>query len=88
MNLPAVSEENAAVRDMLGAFAKNRSGQGGGIFSVCSAHHLVLEACMQQVLEAGTHLLIEATANQVNQFGGYTGMKPDDFPDFEDGAVS
>ncbi|WP_205301930.1 class II D-tagatose-bisphosphate aldolase non-catalytic subunit, partial [Salmonella enterica] len=24
----------------------------------------------------------EATSNQVNQFGGYTGMKPADFRDF------
>ncbi|MFL1089387.1 class II D-tagatose-bisphosphate aldolase non-catalytic subunit, partial [Acinetobacter baumannii] len=27
-------------------------------------------------------VLIEATSNQVNQFGGYTGMQPADFRDF------
>ncbi len=27
-------------------------------------------------------LLIEATSNQVNQFGGYTGMRPADFRSF------
>jgi D-tagatose-1,6-bisphosphate aldolase subunit GatZ/KbaZ len=36
----------------------------------------VLKAAM---LETESPLLIEATCNQVNQFGGYTGMKPADF---------
>jgi D-tagatose-1,6-bisphosphate aldolase subunit GatZ/KbaZ len=40
----------------------------------------VLEAVMRQALRDESILLIEATANQVNQFGGYTGMKPADFP--------
>lgn len=57
-----------------------------GIFcalpSYCSANELVLEAIME---EAGRHddlVLIEATANQVNQYGGYTGMKASDFVDY------
>ena len=32
--------------------------------------------------EITVHVLIESTSNQVNQFGGYTGMKPEDFKDF------
>ncbi len=32
--------------------------------------------------ENNLHVLIESTSNQVNQFGGYTGMKPKDFKDF------
>ena len=50
-----------------------------GIYSVCSAHPWVLEAAFDQALEDGSHLLIEATSNQVNHQGGYTGMAPEDF---------
>jgi D-tagatose-1,6-bisphosphate aldolase subunit GatZ/KbaZ len=50
-----------------------------GIYSVCSAHPWVLRAALQQAKESGGSLLIEATSNQVNQFGGYTGMQPADF---------
>jgi len=50
-----------------------------GICSICSSNKLVIEAAMKRGLELNTHVLIEATANQVNQYGGYTGMKPQDF---------
>lgn len=53
-----------------------------GIYSICSAHPWVLEAAMRQAIEDGTPLLIESTSNQVDQFGGYTGMKPADFVRF------
>ncbi|WP_277185362.1 D-tagatose-bisphosphate aldolase, class II, non-catalytic subunit [Caballeronia sp. BR00000012568055] len=53
-----------------------------GIYSICSAHPWVLEAAMQQALEDNTPLLIESTSNQVDQYGGYTGMKPADFVRF------
>lgn len=53
-----------------------------GIYSACTANELVLEACMEKALETNTFLLIEATANQVDQYGGYTGMKPLDFVKF------
>ena len=53
-----------------------------GIYSVCSAHPMVLEAAVRQAVEDGTALLVEATSNQVNQFGGYTGMRPSEFRDF------
>lgn len=54
-------------------------GRPKGIYSVCSAHHWVLEAAIDQALEDGSDLLIEATSNQVNHRGGYTGMLPEDF---------
>jgi D-tagatose-1,6-bisphosphate aldolase subunit GatZ/KbaZ len=54
-------------------------GQPRGIYSVCSAHPWVLEAAMEQALADGSHLLIEATSNQVNHHGGYTGMAPQHF---------
>jgi D-tagatose-1,6-bisphosphate aldolase subunit GatZ/KbaZ len=53
-----------------------------GIYSICSAHPWVLEAAMQQALDDDTPLLIESTSNQVDQYGGYTGMKPADFVRF------
>jgi D-tagatose-1,6-bisphosphate aldolase subunit GatZ/KbaZ len=37
---------------------------------------------MARALEDDLPLLIESTVNQVNQFGGYTGMKPSAFRDF------
>jgi D-tagatose-1,6-bisphosphate aldolase subunit GatZ/KbaZ len=42
----------------------------------------VLEAAVRQAVEDGTVLLVEATSNQVNQFGGYTAMRPADFREF------
>ncbi|WP_158791982.1 D-tagatose-bisphosphate aldolase, class II, non-catalytic subunit [Granulicella sp. L60] len=53
-----------------------------GIYSVCSAHPWVVRAAAEQAVEDGSLLLIEATSNQVNQFGGYTGMRPADFRSF------
>jgi D-tagatose 6-phosphate 4-epimerase len=53
-----------------------------GIPSICSAHPLVIEAAMRHAAKAESHLLIEATCNQVNQDGGYTGMTPADFREF------
>ena len=52
-----------------------------GIASYCSANELVLEMSLRRAKETDTPVLIEATANQVNQFGGYTGMLPKDFYD-------
>lgn len=50
-----------------------------GITSVCSAHPLVLRAALRLAAESGRPALIEATCNQVNQQGGYTGLSPADF---------
>ena len=56
-----------------------RQGEKCGIPSYCTANELVLEECLIRAKELGEPVLIEATANQSNQFGGYTGMKPADF---------
>lgn len=58
---------------------KRREGIKCGIPSYCSANELVLETALRRAKLLNTPVLIEATANQVNQFGGYTGMKPADF---------
>jgi D-tagatose-1,6-bisphosphate aldolase subunit GatZ/KbaZ len=57
----------------------NRKVGKKGIYSVCSANAAVLEACFRQAREDESILLIESTSNQVDQEGGYTGMKPVDF---------
>lgn len=59
--------------------AMQKQGEAVGIYSACTGNELVLEACMRRALETDTVLLIESTANQVDQYGGYTGMKPADF---------
>lgn len=53
-----------------------------GITSVCSANAFVIQAAMENAKKYDEYVLIEATANQVNQFGGYTGMRPKDFVEF------
>ncbi|AUQ41054.1 tagatose-bisphosphate aldolase subunit KbaZ [Yersinia ruckeri] len=61
---------------------RHKTGEQIGIYSVCSAHPLVIEAALEQALDNDSELLIEATSNQVDQFGGYTGMTPADFRDY------
>lgn len=58
---------------------RRRAGEKCGIPSYCTANELALEAALIRAKKLGTPVLIEATANQVNQFGGYTGMQPIDF---------
>jgi D-tagatose-1,6-bisphosphate aldolase subunit GatZ/KbaZ len=62
--------------------AKRKRGISTGIYSVCSAHPWVLRAAAEQAVSTGSLLLVEATSNQVNQFGGYTGMRPAEFRSF------
>ena len=64
---------------LLDLVQRHKSGDPVGIYSVCSANPFVIEASMKQALRDDSYLLIEATCNQVNQFGGYSGMTPADF---------
>lgn len=61
---------------------QHKRGKANGIYAVCSAHPVVLEAAIRYAHANHTPLLIEATSNQVDQFGGYTGMTPADFRGF------
>ena len=61
---------------------RRENGTTAGIYSVCSAHPWVIRAAAEQAAEDDSLLLVEATSNQVNQFGGYTGMTPADFREF------
>jgi len=65
----------------LSQLAGNRAA-GRGIASICSAHPLVIEAALRRGKAEQSAVLIEATCNQVNQEGGYTGMNPADFRRF------
>ena len=77
-----------AVEQMERILQANRRGKGQGIYSICSANRFVLEAGMLQAKRDGSLLLIEATSNQVNQFGGYTGQTPQDFVKFVRGIAA
>ncbi|WP_029699073.1 class II D-tagatose-bisphosphate aldolase, non-catalytic subunit [Clostridium sp. Ade.TY] len=59
-----------------------KSGENVGIFSVCCSNQYVIEAAMERLRDTDMNLLIESTANQVDQFGGYTGMKPKEYIDY------
>jgi D-tagatose-1,6-bisphosphate aldolase subunit GatZ/KbaZ len=61
---------------LLDLLCAHKSGSGGGVCSLCSSHPLVIEAALREAQHEGRYALIEATSNQVNQFGGYTGMRP------------
>jgi len=64
---------------LLSLIQQAKQGKAVGIYSVCSAHPSVLQAAILRAKREQSLLLIEATANQVNQFGGYTGQTPADF---------
>src|SRR5215471_18347016 len=66
--------------DALIALVETRQdGNPRGMASICSAHPRVLETTLGRARRTGRPVLIEATCNQVNQDGGYTGMTPADF---------
>jgi D-tagatose-1,6-bisphosphate aldolase subunit GatZ/KbaZ len=64
------------MKSMLDLVGRHKTGARGGVYSVCSAHPVVLEAALRLARRTGGVALIEATSNQVNQDGGYTGMRP------------
>ena len=66
----------------------NQKRQRVGIYSICSANRFVLEAGMIQAQEDETVVCVESTPNQVNQYGGYTGMLPSDFREFVRSAAT
>lgn len=69
-----------AIRDIV---LRHKAGKRIGVTSVCCAHPLAIEAALRHALRTGQPVaLIEATCNQVNQEGGYTGMQPADYRNF------
>lgn len=72
------------LRDVI---ARNRAGEAAAIPSVCTAHPQVLTASLRLAERLDRAVVIEATSNQVNQDGGYTGMRPADFIRFVNGLA-
>jgi D-tagatose-1,6-bisphosphate aldolase subunit GatZ/KbaZ len=70
------------VKALQAIIAQHKAGRSVGIYSACSAHPLVIEAALEFARRRSEPVLIEATSNQVNQDGGYTGMRPADFHRF------
>ena len=70
------------MKALLDIVARHKNGERVGVYSLCSAHPQVVECALREAKASAVPLLIEATSNQVNQFGGYTGMRPADFRRF------
>ena len=66
---------------------RHAAGDRVGLTSVCSAHPIVIEAALRQGKVDESPVLIEATCNQVNHQGGYTGMTPAGFRAFVEGIA-
>ena len=64
------------VQDLI---ARNRAGEAIGLPCFCTANEHVLRAVLAYAKTTGHPTVIEATCNQVNQYGGYTGMTAADF---------
>ncbi|MDT0639535.1 tagatose-bisphosphate aldolase subunit KbaZ [Citrobacter werkmanii] len=77
-----LSDLERKVKHLTKMVEQHKRGKANGIYAVCSAHPIVLEAAICYAHANHTPLLIEATSNQVDQFGGYTGMTPADFRSF------
>jgi D-tagatose-bisphosphate aldolase class II non-catalytic subunit len=68
--------------------AENRAGKSSGITSWCTAHPDTLRAILRAHHNVEGPILIEATCNQVNHQGGYTGMTPQMFRQFVEQLAS
>lgn len=64
---------------VLDLITQNRAGQAIGLPCFCTANEQVISAVLSYARRTGHPAVIEATCNQVNQNGGYTGMTPEDF---------
>ena len=63
------------LKKILAGRAQNQT----GVFSVCTANELVIRSSLRHAKVHNYVAVVEATANQVNQFGGYTGMRPAEY---------
>ncbi len=75
------------MKQILDIVDAHKKGRRVGVYSVCSAHPMVIAAALRRARSDGSVALIEATSNQVNQYGGYTGMQPADFCDLVHGIA-
>jgi len=61
---------------------RNRNGEPVGLPCFCTANEQVLRSILKYAKAHQVPAVIEATCNQVNQDGGYTGMQAVDFRDW------
>lgn len=64
---------------LLNIICLQKQGEPVGIYSCCSSNPFVIEAAIETAKAQNSCILIESTANQVDQNGGYSGMTPQDF---------
>ncbi|GFG52351.1 D-tagatose-bisphosphate aldolase, class II, non-catalytic subunit [Mycolicibacterium agri] len=83
----AAPQASRRVNWLADTVSRHKAGAPVGIYSVCSAHPTVVEAAMLQAAADDGYVLIEATSNQVDQFGGYTGLRPPEFRDLVHGIA-
>ncbi len=81
MTRVAAAHVSQRVNWLADTISRHKAGEAVGIYSVCSAHPTVVAAAVSQAAADGSYVLIEATSNQVDQFGGYTGLRPAEFRD-------
>ena len=68
--------------ELLRMVEKRKMGIHCGIPSFCSANKYVIETAIEQAQRQDDFVVIEATSNQVNQYGGYMGMRSVDFKNY------
>lgn len=71
----------AVENKILPIIQEHKSGRLVGITSICSANYFVLKAAIINAKKNNKVVLIESTSNQVDQYGGYTGVTPPMFRD-------
>jgi len=69
----------AVENKILQVINKHKSGMPIGLTSVCSSNLFVIKAAVINAKKNNQLVLIESTSNQVDQFGGYTGITPSQF---------
>lgn len=78
--MSAVEDKNHRVSYPLDNVVRaQKGGEAQGITGICSANSFVIEASLLYAQDTGTPVLVESTCNQVNQYGGYTGLTPAEF---------
>ncbi len=65
----------------------NRGGKAIGLPCFCTANEQVIRSILGFAARTGFPTVIEATCNQVNQDGGYTGMQPAEFMTWIEGMA-
>lgn len=68
--------------DITSLINQNRTGKPVGLPCFCTANEQVLRSIFQHAQQHHVPAVVEATCNQVNQEGGYTGMTATDFRDW------